>query len=62
MRKQVATMVYKGQYKVVFDSDQVCNPYYVYRISDGHRKLVVRYADLASCMMHLSQIINNIIA
>lgn len=62
MRRTVAKVVHKGTYRVVFDDTKYHNLYTIYHETydidaDFHAKKVVSYADLASCMYHLTDIV-----
>lgn len=54
--KQIATMICHGTYKVIYDDKAKFNPFKVYHIADGHKKLVEKYADLGSAMEKLARL------
>ena len=63
MRRTVAKISNKGTYRVVFDDTKYINPYTIYRETydidaDFHAKKIVSYADLKSCLYHLSDIVD----
>ena len=62
MTRQIATMIFNGEYKVVYTDSDKFNPYHVlhlYRDLDEngyphfHKKTIAKYADVASCMFLL---------
>lgn len=55
MRK-VASMVSLGRYTVMYDDKAKLNPYRVYRLSNNHRELINKYANLHSAMVELADI------
>lgn len=59
MKKTVAKVEHKGKYRVVFDDSTRFNPYSIYKeyYEDGgwHRKKLVAYADMTSCLYHIAQ-------
>ena len=55
MVKTVLKMYHKGEWRVTFDDSASNNPYRVYYIVNGHRKLIERYGDLASCLHCITQ-------
>lgn len=60
MRTQMAKLYCNGTYLVIHDDSDKHNPYRVYREwHDGgkHRKLVAKYADMASCMFTLTDVV-----
>ena len=55
MVRTVLKMTYKGEWRVTHDDSISTNPYRVYYISNGHRKQIERYGDLASCLHCITQ-------
>lgn len=63
MKTQIMKLVCDGEWKVIRDSEAKVNPYRIYHIHYEptdygmvpHRKLVVKYGDLYSCMLHVSE-------
>lgn len=57
MTKQIMKLVvpYNGTWKVVQDDSEKYNQFRVYRISDGHQKLIDKYGDVASCLHCITQ-------
>ncbi len=62
MKRQVATMIHNGTWKVIYDDSAKLNPYRIVLVQNGYNKLgvwakmqktVARFADLASCMYYL---------
>ena len=66
MRTQILKLVCDGEWKVIRDSEAKVNPYrvyYTYRELTDHglakrQKLVVKYGDLYSCMLHVSEYVS----
>lgn len=59
MKRQVAKIIHRGVYKVIFDDSTMNNPYTVYRISNGHTNKLIAYQDFASCMYYLSEVVKH---
>lgn len=57
MTKQIMslTIPYNGTWKIINNTSDRSNPFRVYRIDNGHRKLIVKYADIASCLHCITQ-------
>jgi hypothetical protein len=57
MTKQIMklTTPHNGTWKIIQDDSDRYNPYRVYRIHDGHKKLISKYGDLASCLHCITQ-------
>ena len=58
MKRTVAKIIHKGTYRVVYDDSKYYNPYTIYyeHYSNGfHSKKLVEYADLTSCLYHLTE-------
>ena len=53
MKKQIVKVIYYGQWKVIHDDSKSVNPYRI--LLNG--KKVIDYADLTSCLYHLSQVV-----
>lgn len=62
MKRQVATMIHNGTWKVIYDDSAKVNPYRIVCSQYGYNKLgvwtrmqktVAKFADLASCMYYL---------
>lgn len=60
MKTQVAKMIHKGVYKVIYNDMLAINPYRVYYTADGSCKLVAKYADMASAMTYLRNVLLNL--
>lgn len=59
MKRTVATMILHGEYRVTRDDSRKTNPYsvnYIWHNNGKHQKQLMRYGDLASCMIMLQQI------
>lgn len=46
---------YNGTWKVIMDDSEKNNKFKVYRIADGHTKLIQKYGDIASCLHCITQ-------
>lgn len=60
MRKTVAKISHKGIYRIVFDDKEPYNPYTIYHEwydMGHHSKKVETYADMYSCMHHITHYI-----
>ena len=60
MKKTVVKVIHNGTYRVEYDDSKHLNPYTIYHeyYGDGgrkHKTKVEAYADLTSCLYHLSQ-------
>lgn len=66
MKTQIMKLVCDGEWKVIRDSEAKVNPYRIYHIhyepSDfglvKHQKLIAKYANLYSCMFHISDYVS----
>lgn len=60
MKKTVAKISHKGTYRIVFDDKAQVNPYTIYHewYDQGkHSKKIETYADMYSCMYHITHYI-----
>ena len=58
MVKTVAKIVSNGHYRVSYDDTEQMNPYTVYREwydKGWHSKKLASYADMVSCMYHITE-------
>lgn len=57
MTKQIMSLTVpcNGTWKIIQDDSARYNPFRVYWIADGHRRLLNKYADLASCLHYITQ-------
>ena len=51
MKRQLAKIIHNGTWRVIHDDSMSLNPY---RVTLNNRK-VMDYADMASCLWHISQ-------
>lgn len=49
------TIPCNGTWKIVHDDTKQVNRFYVYYESNGHKKLLQRYGDMASCLHYITQ-------
>lgn len=55
MKKQVATVIFKGKYKVIFDDQKKENPYSVIAVAwDKSQKQLARFACLDNALQFLT--------
>ena len=54
MKKQVATLIHNGQYKVIFDDSTKMQPYRIIYISNYKQKQLAKCADLPNAMKYLA--------
>ena len=57
MKKQVATLIHNGQYKVIFDDSTKMQPYRIIYISNYKQKQLARYDDLLGAMKFLTMVV-----
>lgn len=58
MKKQKATMIFEGNYKVIFDDQKKQNPYSVISVSwDKKRKKIAEFAYLDEAMQFLTNMV-----
>ena len=58
MKRQVATLVFHGRYKVIYDTDRKMNAFAVIAISwDKKQKQLERFDCLDSAMQYLTDIV-----
>lgn len=61
MKKTVAKIIHKGTYRIVLDDKAEYNPYTIYHEyyagGSKHSKRVETYADMYSCMYHITHYI-----
>ena len=57
MTKQIMSLMvpYNGTWKIIQNDSDRFNQFRVYRISDGHKKLIEKYGDIASCLHCIAQ-------
>ena len=55
MKKQIMKLCipYNGSWKIVMDDSTIFNKFDVYRIADGHTKLMQRYHCVADCLHYI---------
>lgn len=66
MKTQIMKLVCDGEWKVIRDSEAKVNPYRIYHtyreLTDyglvKHQKLIAKYANLYSCMCHISDYVS----
>lgn len=46
---------YNGTWKVIMDDSDRFNQFRVYRETNGHKKLMEKYGDIASCLHFITQ-------
>lgn len=54
MKRQMAKIIHKGTWRVIFDDSKKTNPY---RVTKDGRK-VIDYADLTSCLYYIGQAVS----
>lgn len=57
MKKQVATLIHNGQYKVIHDDAAKIQPYRIIYVSNYKQKQVARYDDLLGAMKFLTMVV-----
>ena len=57
MTKQIMKLEipYNGTWRIIRDDSDKYNPYRIYRETNGHRKLIDKYGDIASCLHCITQ-------
>jgi hypothetical protein len=57
MTKQLMklTIPYNSSWKIIMNDSDKYNKFWVYRIHDEHTKLLVKFADMASCLHFITQ-------
>ncbi len=55
MKKQIMKLStpYNGNWKIIMDDSTIFNKFSVYRIADGHTKLIQRYSCVADCLQYI---------
>ena len=68
MKAQVLKLLYHGTYTVIWDCTRRTNQYIIYHAynecfqdapAKKHKKKIAEYADLASCLYYLADIVTN---